>query len=251
MIASLERPERLEAHVKWIAILVATCLTTIPLRPQEVAPITNTRADSQASSELILGERLAREYEKKAGLGSTAELDGISRYISSVGSQVASMLPSHLQYHFLFDPNPDFKSSFALPGGYIIVGGGLLAIAQTEDELANVLAHEIEHVELGQVSRRVSKLARQKEIKSLELSLFLPGYTKKEELACDLNGQQLAAKAGYSPGGMLTLLETFKALRKGEPKEPSEKHPTLAERIAQAEPLAKASPQNQKPLRIP
>jgi Zn-dependent protease with chaperone function len=34
-------------------------------------------------------------------------------------------------------------------GGYIIVGGGLLAIAQTEDELANVLAHEIEHVELG------------------------------------------------------------------------------------------------------
>jgi len=45
--------------------------------------------------------------------------------------------------------------------------------------------------------------------------------------------------------------ETFKALRKGEPEEPSEKHPSLAERIAQAEPLAKASPQNQKPLRIP
>jgi hypothetical protein len=50
---------------------------------------------------------------------------------------------------------------------------------------------------------------------------------------------------------MLTLLETFKALRKGEPEEPSEKHPSLAERIAQADPLAKASPQNQKPLRIP
>ena len=49
-------------------------------------------------------------------------------------------------------------------------------------------------------------------------------YTKEEELACDLNGQQLAAKAGYSPAGMLTLLETFKALRKGEPEEPSEKH---------------------------
>jgi predicted Zn-dependent protease len=214
-------------------------------------PITNTTANSQASGELTLGERLARVYEKQAGLGSTPELDSISRYISSVGGQVASVLPSRLQYHFVFDPNPDFKSAFALPGGYIIVGGGLLAIAQTEDELANVLAHEIEHVELGQVSRRVSELGKQKGIKNLELSEFLPGFTKEEELACDLHGQQLAAKAGYSPAGMLTLLETFQALRKGESEAPSEKHPTLAERIAQAAPLAKASPQNQKPLRIP
>jgi 2-oxo-4-hydroxy-4-carboxy--5-ureidoimidazoline (OHCU) decarboxylase len=50
---------------------------------------------------------------------------------------------------------------------------------------------------------------------------------------------------------MLTLLETFKALRKGDPEELSGKHPSLAERIAQAERLANASPQNQKPLRIP
>ena len=62
------------------------------------------------------------------------------------------------------------------------------------------------------------ELGKQKEI--LELGEFLPGFTKEEELACDLNGQQPAAKAGYSPAGTLTLLETFKALRKGEPEEP-------------------------------
>jgi len=237
--------------VKRIAILIAICLIPVLARPQEHSPGTKTPANSGTSSEMVLGERLAREYAKQYGLGSTPELDGISRYVSSVGSQVASALPSGLPYHFVFDPNPDFKSAFALPGGYIIVGGGLLAVAQTEDELANVLAHEIEHVELGQVSRRVSELGKQKEIKNLELSEFLPGYTKEEELACDLHGQQLAAKAGYSAAGMLTLLETFKALRKGEPEEPSERHPSLAERIAQAEPLAKASPQKQKPLKIP
>ena len=71
----------------------------------------------------------------------------------------------------MFDPNPDFKSAFALPGGYITVGGGLLAITQTEDELANVLAHEIEDMELGQVGRGVKELARQKEIRSLEAIL--------------------------------------------------------------------------------
>ena len=206
MIASLQQAESLEVHVKRIAILIAICLIPVPLRPQGHSPTTRTSANPQASGEVPLGERLAREYEKQAGLGSTPELDGISRYINSVGSKVASVLPSGLQFHFVFDPNPDFKSAFALPGGYIIVGGGLLAIAQTEDELANALAHEIEHVELGQVSGRVSELRKQKEIKNLELSEFLPGYTKEEELACDLNGQQLAAKAGYSPAGMLMLL---------------------------------------------
>jgi predicted Zn-dependent protease len=155
-------------------------------------------------------------------------LDRISRYINAVGGKAASGLPSGLQYHFLFDPNPDFKSAFALPGRFIIVGGGLLALTQTEDELANALAHEIEHVELGQVSRRVSELRKQKEIKDLELTDFFATYTEEEELACDLNGQQLAAKAGYSPAGMLTLLETFKALRKGEPEEHSKKHLSLA-----------------------
>ena len=237
--------------MKRIAVFIVICLIPVALRPQEHSPAMRTRANSQASGEAALGEKLVHEYEKQVGLGSTPELDSISRYIISVGSRVASVVPSRLQYHFVFDPNPAFKSAFALPGGYIVVGGGLLAIAQTEDELANVLAHEIEHVELGQVSRRVGELGKQKEIQNLELSEFLPGYTKEEELACDLNGQQLAEKAGYSPAGMLTLLETFKALRKGEPEELSEKHPSLAERIAQAERLANASPQNQKPLRIP
>jgi predicted Zn-dependent protease len=237
--------------VKQIDILIAICLISVPLRPQEHSPTARTNANSQASGEVTLGARLAREYEKQAGLGSTPELDGISRYIDGVGGKVASVVQSGLQYHFVLDPNPGFKSAFALPGGYIIVGGGLLALTQTEDELANALGHEIAHVELGQVSRRVSELTEQKEMKNLEVFQFFPSYTKEEELACDLNGQKLAAKAGYSSAGALTLLETFKALGKGKPEEPSDKHPTLSERIAQAEHLAKASPQNQKPLAIP
>ena len=208
-------------------------------------------AHSQAAStELSLGKRLAHEYERQAGLGNTPELDRISRYITSVGNRVASALPSHAHYDFVFDPNPAFKSAFALPGGYIIVGGGLLALAQTEDELANALAHEIEHVELGQVSGRVTDLTEQKNVKDLQVRDFFLGYTKEEELACDLNGQKLAAKAGYSPAGMLTLLETFNALRQGQSEEPSEKYPTVSERIAQAERLANTSAQKQIPLRI-
>jgi predicted Zn-dependent protease len=208
-------------------------------------------AHSQSPNELALGERLAHDYEKQAGLGSTPELERISTYVSSVGNRVASALPSHPQYHFVLDPNPAFKSAFALPGQYIIVGGGLLALTQTEDELANGLAHEIEHVELGQVSARAKELTKQKGVENLQVSDFFSGYAKQEELACDLNGQKLAANAGYSPAGMLTLLETFKALGKGQAEPPSDKHPTLSERIAQAERLANASTRTQTPLRIP
>src|SRR5260370_42671533 len=116
------------------ARVVAICVYPDHMSPQEHLPTKNKSVILQASGEVPLCERLAREYEKQAGLGSTPELDGISRYISSVGSKVASVLPSGLQFHFVFDPNPDFKSAFPVPGGYIIVGGGLLAIAQTEDE---------------------------------------------------------------------------------------------------------------------
>ena len=207
---------------------------------------------SQTSTELTLGERLAPEYEKQAGLGSTPELEGISGYISSVGNRVAGALRSHHKYHFVFDPNPAFKSAFALPDGYIIVGGGLLALVQTEDELANALAHEIEHVELGHVSSRVAELTKQKDINHLQVYEFFPGYGREKELACDLNGQKLATKAGYSPIGMLTLLETFKLFNEGRAETPfRETFPTLSERIAQANRLADTSKQEQTRLRLP
>ena len=60
MIASLQQAERLEVHVKQIAILIAICLIPVPLRPQEHSPTTRTSGNSQASGEVTLGERLAR-----------------------------------------------------------------------------------------------------------------------------------------------------------------------------------------------
>lgn len=236
-------PENIRSRLRYALHRILLVIIFLALVPQ------NGR--SQASTGSTLGERLARQYEKQVGLGSTPELERISGYVSSIGQRVASVLPSHPAYHFVFDPNPAFKSAFALPDGYIIVGGGLVAITQTEDELANALAHEIEHVELGQVSNRVKKLTKRNGIKHVQVSDFFSGYGRQKELARDLNGQELAAKAGYSPAGMLTLLERFKALQRRSVGQPSEKRPTLSERIAQAERLASASKQIQVPLNIP
>jgi len=197
-----------------------------------------------------LGERLVHDYEAQTGMGSTPELERLSGYIRNVGNRVAGALPSHLPYQFIFDPNPAFRSAFALPDRYIVVGGGLLALAVTEDELANALAHEIEHVELGQVGRRVTELINKKRLDQIQVSDFFPGYGREDELASDLNGQKLAAAAGYSPAGTLTLLQTFEALRRGPPEERSDKRPTLSERIAQATRFA-GTQRRQVPLKIP
>ncbi len=51
-----------------------------------------------------------------------------------------------LTYTFHLDPHPGFRSAVAYPDGQIIVGGGVLALMQHEDELAVVLGHEIAHV---------------------------------------------------------------------------------------------------------
>lgn len=193
-----------------------------------ILALVSTAGRAQALNQSTLGQSLVLAYEKQAGLESTPELQRIAAYISTVGNRLASALPSPRQFHFVFDPNPAFKSAFALPGGYIIVGGGLLALAQTEDELANALAHEIEHVELGNVSNRVRELAKKKGLQNLKVNDFFSGYGKTEELKCDLEGQKLAAKAGYSPAGMLTLLETFKALQRGPMQKTSERRATLS-----------------------
>ncbi len=50
-------------------------------------------------------------------------------------------------------------NAFALPGGYVYVSRGLLAITNSEDELAGVLGHEIGHVAARHAVNRVTRAA--------------------------------------------------------------------------------------------
>ena len=96
------------------------------------------------SEEAKLGAEQHREVVKEfGGVYEDAEL---ARYISSLGTLLArtSELPD-LTFTFTVLDSP-IVNAFALPGGYVYVTRGLLALAQNEAQLAGVLAHEIGHV---------------------------------------------------------------------------------------------------------
>jgi predicted Zn-dependent protease len=125
------------------------------------------------------------------------------------------------------------------PGGQIVVGGGALALMRHEDELAVVLGHEIEHIDLGQCAQRVVESMKKdhltpQQFDKLSIDDFGNPYGKDGELAADREGLKLAVAAGYSPHAAIELLEMFQYLyRDAKPAAPRSDSPSLDERIQQ------------------
>ena len=113
-------------------------------------------------------------------------------------------------------------NAFSLPGGQIFIGKGMLDLMTTEDQLANVLGHEIEHVDHYHCAERVQVEARLRDLQlgvvgalvQLPLELWETGYNKTEELEADREGMRLAVQAGYSPFGAVAMFEKLAKLHR-------------------------------------
>jgi predicted Zn-dependent protease len=128
----------------------------------------------------------------------------------------------------------------------------------SEDQLAAVLGHEVEHIALNQCRDRVIKVLAEKhlstdKLEELKVHDFLPGYGHDSELAADREGVKLAMEAGYSPKGTIRLLRTFLILGQQMPNTTIEGQKSLEERIAQIEPLndQRGAQVSEKPLSLP
>jgi predicted Zn-dependent protease len=173
------------------------------------------------ADEVSIGDELARRY----GLSTaprTPEMFLAQDYINRVGTRVAGHARRKLVFHFYLDPNSDLINAFALPGGHVVVGLGLINQIKSEDELAFVLAHEIEHidhyhaVERVQIETQLHKVSLDAfaALVQIPLSLWQAGYSKDEEFEADREGLLLAASAGYSPRGAIDLLTRFVQLNR-------------------------------------
>lgn len=117
--------------------------------------------------------------------------------------------------------SPDINA-FALPGGYIYVTRGILALANDASELAAVLSHEIAHVTLRHARARSSR-TRTSEIVDRVITGVLGGdietdqtaarsrvklaaFSQSQELSADKEGVMIAGQAGYDPHAAARLL---------------------------------------------
>ena len=123
-----------------------------------------------------------------------------------------------------------YFNAFALPGGHVAIGKGLVDALSTEDELAAILGHEVAHVDryhcadvihIESARRRVPLGA----LLTLPIELFRAGYSKDQEIEADRAGTVLAVEAGYSPLGAIHAMQILAArmprggVRPGNPLE--------------------------------
>lgn len=106
--------------------------------PAATAP--NIFTDEQ---EIYLGEAVAEHIQRDYRVIEDTE---VTAYLTKIGERLTKHLPlNKLKFQFFLVDLPD-ANAFVIPGGRIYVGRKLVAAAQSEDELAGVIAHELGHL---------------------------------------------------------------------------------------------------------
>jgi predicted Zn-dependent protease len=184
--------------------------------PVKFAPLSD-------SDEIKIGKELEGSYlGMLRGQAQDDEQDiAIRAYVDQVGARVAARARRKLPYRFHYIPSLDFVNAFALPGGAVFIGGGLMALMDTEDELAAVLGHEIEHIDHFHCAERVQIEAAIRKVPlggliGIPVEVFVAGYSKNQELEADREGTMLAASAGYSPQGAIQMYQAFERFAPSE-----------------------------------
>ncbi|NJN42978.1 MAG: M48 family metalloprotease [Flammeovirgaceae bacterium] len=180
-------------------------------------------AQSDFEKDKKQGDEYAKVIESQMGIVDAPQT---TAYIDKIGQRLVNQLDTK-PFPFTFqivdqgDPN-----AFSIPGGHVYVSRGLLALVQTEDELAGVIGHEIMHI-MHRHSARQQRKAIIPGILALPGALlasaigmesgprpllglgkvYLASYGRKQEDDADNYGIKLAAKAGYEPAQLAIILQ--------------------------------------------
>jgi len=185
---------------------------------RELSRVPTAMTHISAEEEVSIGNTLAERYsiQYKTGQYGTGDA-AMQDYVTAVGRKVAGRARRKFDYKFHYVPDETLVNAFALPGGHVFIGKGLVQLIETEDELASVLGHEVEHIDNYHCVERYQIKAHMHdlplgELMALPVQLFQAGYGKEQELEADRDGTYLAVMAGYSPQGAVHLFERFKRL---------------------------------------
>ena len=193
--------------------------------------ILDATKDVDEKQEAEIGREYAALLVGAAPLLANAD---VQRYVNRVGRWVSLHTERpDLSWQFgVLDSNN--INAFATPGGYVLITKGLLERLKNEAELAGVLAHETAHVVkkhhlnamkkgkgveaganvvsmyLEQQGQR-SAAAKEKLVGGMK-EIMLRGLDKEDEFEADRMGVVIAARAGYDPFGLPSVLQMLQSL---------------------------------------
>jgi len=161
--------------------------------------------------------------------------------IRAIGSKLTA--GSVHRYRWFVAERPEVNA-FAAPGGVVVVFRGLLNAAETPEELAGVLAHEVAHAELrhslqGMVKSLGLRAAASMAFGDISDSVFTDAATRLTELRfsrdaereADANGLQRLVAARISPEGMVRFYERLASEKRSYPPALLSTHPSSRERL--------------------
>lgn len=172
-----------------------------------------------------IGQKMLRELR-----GAQAVLDDplLDEYLGALGYRLVAQSEDPAQKFTFFMVRSDQINAFAAPGGYVGVNAGLVSTAESESELAAVLAHEIAHVTQNHLVRAFERMQHA----SLPIALAMLGtliaaqgssgdaaeaaviggaallqqqqinFTRDNEYEADRIGIHTLAGAGFAPQAM-------------------------------------------------
>ena len=202
--------------------------------------------------ELSIGRAMAAEVEHQSRL---LDDDEVTEYVNRVGQNLVRNSDAKLPFTIKVIDS-DEVNAFALPGGFLFVNTGLVLKADTEAELAGVMAHEIAHVAARHGTRQASRAQifnyatiplifiggaagyaiRQAALVAVPMG-FLQ-FNRGFEAQADALGLEYMNRSGYDPVAFVDFFEKIQTLDKRKPSALSRAfatHPMTPSRIRSAQ----------------
>lgn len=230
------------------AFLVLLYLWIIPFAADYAADIIPPQWEAS------LGESVVNDFTANYGQCTDPKITGPTDAIISRLDTSAQPHPYKFKIHIIKSP---MVNAFAAPGGHIVIFTGLIAKTERPEELAGVLAHEMQHV----LKRHATRSLFQNLSTYMLITLFTGGssntaslvntfatmrYSRIAEAEADDTALKLLQKAQIDPTGMVTFFKIIEKIEKRK-KIPAvlsyiSTHPDTAERINHLNTAINAAP---------
>lgn len=175
---------------------------------------------------------MGKQYSERVEATSKMVKDSaVTEYVNRIGQNLVRNSDSLVPFTIKVIDSDDVNA-FALPGGFFYIDSGLIVAADSEAELAGVMAHEIAHVAAchaarGRTRSQLMNLASLPmmmvggpagyaayEAMTIATPLTFFKFSRKFEAEADYLGVQYMYKAGYDPQALTAFFEKIKAMEK-------------------------------------